>query len=293
MTENLLDLSGKINSLSISVLQAIHDVASNLQIPFFVVGATARDLILEHGFGVKPSRATKDVDFSVQAPDWKTYEQLISELISSGRFTATKQQPRLMFEGILPVDILPFGPIAQPDAKITWPKDPDFTMNMLGFDEAYEFSLNVRLRNDPVLEVRVSVPQSLAILKLISWDERAAGASKDAEDFFLILSTYLDLGNANRLAGESADLLNVTDFDYESAGARLLRRNMARSCNAETASHVLEILVRETGEKDRYRLAETMSGADHFGEGSKFEKVLGLLENVRMRDQSSPSTSAF
>ncbi|MBI5470887.1 MAG: hypothetical protein HY961_00935 [Ignavibacteriae bacterium] len=282
MTKNLLDLSGKIDLLTVNVLQSIHDAASELQIPFFVIGATARDLILEHGFGVRPSRATKDVDFGVQVPDWKTYEQLMTELASSGRFTVTKQQHRLTFEGTLPVDIIPFGPIAKPDAEITWPKDPDFTMNMLGFDEAYEFSLNVRLRNDPVLEVRVSVPQSLAILKLISWDERAAGASKDAEDFFLIIGTYLDLGNADRLAGESSDLLNSLDFDYESAGARLLGRDMATSCNSETASHLLEILERETGEKDRYRLVEAMSGPDHFGDGGKLERVLELLDSVKM-----------
>ena len=282
MTENLLDLSGKIDSLWVNVIQSIHDATSKLQIPFFVVGATARDLILEYGFGVKPSRATKDVDFGVQVPTWETYEQLMAELTSSGGFEGTKLQHRLMFDGAFPVDIIPFGPIAKPNAKIAWPRDPDLSMNMLGFDEAYEYSLNVRLRNDPVLEVRVSVPQSLAILKLISWDERAVGSSKDAEDFFLIMRTYLDLGNADRLADESTDLLNAPDFDYESAGARLLGRDMATSCNVETANHLLEILLRETGEKDRYKLVEAMNGPDHFGDGGKFERVLGLLESVRM-----------
>jgi predicted nucleotidyltransferase len=282
MTENLLDLSGKVSSLSIVVLEAIHGAASKLQIPFFVVGATARDLILEHGFGVKPSRATLDIDLGIKVADWGTYEGLISELISSGRFKSDKQQHRLMCEGTVPVDIIPFGPIAKPGEKIAWPKDPGFIMNMLGFDEAFDLSLSVRLKNDPLLEVRVCLPQSLAILKLISWDERDEKSRDDATDLFLIMSKYLDLGNADRLAGESADLLNVSDFDYETAGARLLGRDMAKSCNAATARRLHEILTRETGERERYRLVEGMGSQGLFGNGGEFERVLGLLASVKV-----------
>jgi predicted nucleotidyltransferase len=282
MTKNLLNLSGKIDALWVSVFQSTHEVASNLQIPFFVVGAAARDLILEYGFGVDPLRATKDIDLAVKVPDWETYEQLMIGLASSGRFATTKQQHRLMFDGALPVDIIPFGPIATPDTRITWPEDPDFTMNMLGFEEAYEFSLNVRLKDDPILEVQVSAPQSLAILKLISWNERAEGVGKDAADLFLIICKYLDLGNDGRLASDAAILRGMPDFDYERAGARLLGRDMAASCNAATGNHLLEILVRETGEKDRYRLVEAMGGRDIFGDGGRFEKILDLLENVRI-----------
>jgi predicted nucleotidyltransferase len=186
-----------------------------------------------------------------------------------------------MFARALPVDIIPFGPIAIPDAKITWPNSPDFTMNMLGFEEAHAFSLNVRLSDDPILEVRVSAPQSLAIMKLISWDERAGG-DRDASDLFLIMSNYLDLGNTDRLTNDAFDLLEEPDFDYERAGARLLGRDMAASCNAETAGHLLKILVRETGEKDRYRLVEDMGGRGIFGDGGKFEKILDLLDNLRI-----------
>ncbi len=282
MTENLLDLSGKIDSFWVNVLQSICDATSKLKIAFFVVGATARDLILEHGFGVKPSRATKDLDLGVRVADWATYGQLMDGLISSGRFVVTKQQHRLLFEGTLPVDITPFGPIAKPSEMITWPKEPDFTMNILGFDEAYEHSLLVRLSDNPVLEVQVSLPQSLAVMKLISWDERVEGAGKDASDFFLIMSMYLDLGNADRLIGESNDLLNATDFDYESAGARLLGRDMAASCCAETTSRLHDIFVKETGEKERYRLVEAMGGRDFFGDGGRFERVLELLESVKL-----------
>jgi predicted nucleotidyltransferase len=282
MTENSLNLSGKIDALWVDVFLFICEAASKLQIPFFVVGATARDFILGYAFGVKPSRATMDIDFGVRVGDWQRYEQLMAELVSSGRFTTTKKQHRLVFKETLPVDVIPFGPIAKPNAKITWPQDPDFTMNTLGFDEAYEFSLKVRLRNDPPLEVRVSAPQSLAIMKLISWEERAEGRSKDAEDFFLIISAYLELDNLNRLSLDAADLLDVPDFDYDQAGARLLGRDMAASCNVETAGHLREILVRETGEKDRYRLVEAMGGHDLFGDGAEFERVLGLLESVRI-----------
>jgi len=49
MTKKLLDLSGKIDEL-IPIIGEITQVADSLGIPFFVIGAAARDLILKHGY---------------------------------------------------------------------------------------------------------------------------------------------------------------------------------------------------------------------------------------------------
>ena len=57
-----LDLSGKINKTSVSILREIDRIATKLDFPFFVIDATARDIILEHQFDIKPARATLDID---------------------------------------------------------------------------------------------------------------------------------------------------------------------------------------------------------------------------------------
>jgi hypothetical protein len=44
---NLLDLSGKIDPLSLALFGTLSEAANTLGVPFFVVGAIARDLIFE------------------------------------------------------------------------------------------------------------------------------------------------------------------------------------------------------------------------------------------------------
>jgi hypothetical protein len=48
---SLLDLSGKIDPASLALYETLSEAAGSLKIPFFVVGATARDLIFELGYG--------------------------------------------------------------------------------------------------------------------------------------------------------------------------------------------------------------------------------------------------
>ena len=46
---NLLDLSGKIDPLSAALFTSVSETAGSLGIAFFVVGATARDMIFVSG----------------------------------------------------------------------------------------------------------------------------------------------------------------------------------------------------------------------------------------------------
>ena len=60
-----MDISAKIDDpLIVDVLTNVSAVAAHIGIPFFTVGAMARDLVLWYGFGVKPGRATRDVDLA-------------------------------------------------------------------------------------------------------------------------------------------------------------------------------------------------------------------------------------
>jgi len=48
---NLLDLSGKIDPASLALFETLGDTAGSLGAPFFVVGATARDMIFKSDAG--------------------------------------------------------------------------------------------------------------------------------------------------------------------------------------------------------------------------------------------------
>jgi len=137
MKNILLDLSGKIDQGIVSVLQAVSDTASLLQILFFVVGATARDVILGHGYGIDTGRATVDIDIAVQVSSWMEFESLSEALTTTGRFSRTRAMQRLSFEDHWPVDIVPFGAIESPGDSIGWPPDHEVTMSVAGFEECY------------------------------------------------------------------------------------------------------------------------------------------------------------
>jgi len=279
MKKSLLDLSGKIDGFRIGVFEAISDVAGSSGVPIIIVGATARDMILYEGYGIDTGRATMDIDFGVRVSDWSGYEQIKADLLKTGKFKPDKKQAqRLLYDDMMAVDIIPFGAIAGPGQYLSWPPEYDTSMSTLGFDEVYLNSITVRMRSDPVLDIRfVSLP-GLALLKIISWNDNPLRSGKDAPDLLLLMCKYLDAGNQERLWNEEKDLMGES-FDYEQAGSRLLGRDIARILSPGIKEKVIEILEKETGEQSRYRLVENMmrKGA----ESSDFKKALQLLKDLK------------
>jgi predicted nucleotidyltransferase len=96
-----IDLSGKINKTTVSILIEIEKIAQKRSLSFFIVGATARDIILEHQFNIKPSRATIDIDIGIFVSGWGQFELLKNELLSLGEFRPSKQKQRLSLQRYL------------------------------------------------------------------------------------------------------------------------------------------------------------------------------------------------
>jgi hypothetical protein len=59
MSSILFDLSGKIDQPTVNALSLLKRVADDLGIPFFVVGASARDILLKHCYGIDHPRSTR------------------------------------------------------------------------------------------------------------------------------------------------------------------------------------------------------------------------------------------
>ena len=59
----------------------------------------------------------------------------------------------------------------------------------------------------------------LAVLKVLAWSERQTREPrKDASDLILLLRSYLDASQAERLYSEADYLLAAGEFDYERGG---------------------------------------------------------------------------
>lgn len=279
MNRNLLDLSGKIDHLMVEVFEAIATVTASRHIRYFVVGATARDMILSYGHGIKSRRATVDIDLGVGVADWAEFHALKNGLMATGQFTPTPSAYRLIYKN-LPIDIIPFGPLEHPDKEISWPPDHNIKMNVMGCEDACRSVQMVRLRSDPALDIPFATPAGLVIMKVIAWNDRSLHSNKDAGDLAFLMRNYLDAGNQNRLTTELPDLLAGDDFDYERAGARLLGRDMAKILSPDTQQVILEILDRETKEQGAYRLISDMMKWYAAG-GDAFEYYLRLVETLK------------
>jgi len=264
----LLDLSGKLPPEQVAVFRLINQVAAREHVQFFVVGAKARDLVLHYAYGIPQRRATNDIDFGLLMSGWDGFDRLKRALAATGKFIAhPHMEHRLLSDELSAIiDLVPFGEIENPKGVIAW--HPDFTtrMSTLGLREAWQTSVRVRLAED--LEVAVASLAGLALLKLIAWDDRHY--QRDAQDLGLLLSNYIDAGNAERLYGEQAehaDLLDDPEFDYEHASARILGRDMAAIMRGESRSIIERIIAEETNEVGQLRLATEMtSGARFRGE---------------------------
>ena len=278
MIQKLLDLSGKINGPILEILEAISNIAASLNIPVFVVGAAARDIILYYGYGIEMHRATEDVDFAVMVEDWDKFAQLKEEIIGTGIFNQEREPQRFFYKGNFPVDIVPFGQISKPKDTIEWPEFKGIEMSTLGFKESFDNSILVRLRTAPDFEIRFASLAGLAAMKLISWKDKYPERNKDAKDLVFIMRNYIDAGNSERIFdGKDSDILEGDASDYELMSARLLGRDVAAIITPESKTYIVKILNEETGEQDHYKLAVDMrQGPSYIS--NDFEAKLNLLE---------------
>jgi predicted nucleotidyltransferase len=141
--------SRPVDPSTIRVLRAVGDVGSTLNCPFFVAGATARDLMLVNVYGLRPGRATRDIHFGVAVESWDEFQGLKEQIITTGEFAGTRRlQQRLVYtdraDGFsIPVDLIPFRGVASADIMIAWPPGRYVVLNIAGFEEAWASSLPV------------------------------------------------------------------------------------------------------------------------------------------------------
>ncbi|MGO4701643.1 nucleotidyl transferase AbiEii/AbiGii toxin family protein [Dyella sp. 2RAB6] len=219
MSASSIDLSedGRLRFLA-EVTRAIQLHANG--VPLLLVGAMARDLLLLYAHGIETARATADIDIAIAVEHWQQFEELRSRLIEAGGFVAEKGHlHRLHYGPVLIVDLIPFGGVEASDRRIAWPPEGAQVMTVLGYREAARSALDVALPGGASIHV-VSLPM-LAAMKLVAWRERRDTApGKDAADLWLLLITYPNAGQHERMY--DVRLLDADDYDFETAGAWLL-----------------------------------------------------------------------
>jgi predicted nucleotidyltransferase len=80
MMNTSLDITGKIDARTVGFFRTVSQIMMSVGIPYVVVGATARDLVLHYVHGAALERATQDVDFAIEIPDWAAFDVLKNKL---------------------------------------------------------------------------------------------------------------------------------------------------------------------------------------------------------------------
>ena len=206
-----------LDPTTLAILARLQAVAAELGFSYFLVGATARDVLMTHVFGLDVQRATHDVDFAVALADWPSFELLKNKLLETGDFDAADGRQHLLryqsqeFGNAYPLDLIPFGGVEHKSHEIAWPPDMNVVMNVTGYAEALTSALQVNVGNELIVPV-ISIP-GLAVLKLLAWNDRGLENNKDAQDLLFLLSRYVEAGNDARIFDEAFPILEACGFD--------------------------------------------------------------------------------
>lgn len=271
-----IDISGKIDNTYINPLIEIKNIADALNIPFFIIGAFARDIIMEHFHKIKAPRMTMDIDLGIRVSNWNQFDKLINNLELSGKFKKTKEKQTITYKDIS-IDIVPFGSISNKNEKISWPPEDRVIMSVMGFDEVYINSTLVKLQNNPLLEVKIPTLPGLSILKLLAWNDNFPDRSRDAEDLVFIMMKYEYTEIDDKLYGSELQLLKNENFDNQIAAIVLLGKEMRMICAKRTIEYIRKILNHETSEDSNYNLAKDMSITSKIN----FERILFFLKKLK------------
>lgn len=194
-------------------------------ISFFVIGATARDIVMEL-HNEKSGRLTHDLDIAITVNDWKQWQKVEEDIVKLENFTKDPdQKQRFLYKDKFQLDIVPFGDIMKQDSKIFWPPDESFAMSVLGFNAAEEASLKVSV--DQEIEIQIASLSGIFLLKITAWKDRYHKSNKDADDIGFILENYLSINEERAASDHYDDIYTDEDFTIIKGGAILLGVDVA------------------------------------------------------------------
>jgi len=246
-------------------------------ISFFVIGATARDIIMEL-YDMQSGRLTYDLDIAITVNDWDQWLNVEQELLKLENFTKDKdQKQRFIYKDKFQLDIVPFGEIMKKDHKIFWPPNEEMAMSVLGFTAADESALPVRI--DDETEIKIATLSGIFILKIIAWKDRHQRNNKDADDMGFILENYLSIHEERAATKYYNEVYEIEAFSIITGGAVLLGKDIKELLenHTETIETIFEILTEEVNKKEESVLLNQIIETH---KSLSYEEVLQSIQNI-------------
>ena len=240
------------NPLLIELLRKLTDSFGRMDREFYVIGATARDIIVQQLLDTASTRRTKDLDIAIAIPDWDAFEQIKERLVADG-FKKSNDMYQRFYNGAYEVDIVPYGVVAKEDDNIYWPPEEVVAMSVKGFDEVLSEAITVSI--DDEFKVKIASLHGLFLLKLNAWLDRNAKTSKDAEDMSFILSNYF-MANLDREIHQ--EVYDWENFDEYIVGGYWLAHDLVTLLNVNQLNYYKEVIEGELAKEEESRLINQM-----------------------------------
>ncbi len=260
------------------LLESFSQAAEQENIPWLMVGATARVLLLEKLYGWEPGVRTEDIDFAVQVADWKQYEALCHRLASGGSFRPM-QKPAKRFETDqkLVFDLVPYGGVEEGIKQVYWPPHKDELMTVRGFRSAHEDAVKIMVNSK--IDVPVISPRALVALKLFAWEERhQQEPGRDAKDLAYVLKNCLQLYPADVLHAEHEEALERNDYDSNLAAISVLGETVKDLLEQDDYEFLKNFISEELSQKDASVLARDLN---KYLNHPDINNVLTMLESFQ------------
>ena len=143
-----------LNPLLKELLEELTKYFGSIGTEFYVIGATARDIILSGIHNQESGRKTDDLDIAIAIPDWNKFEEISTGLCMVDGFHKSKdQKQRFWYKRFFKLDIVPFGEIARADKNIYWPPEETHAMSVVGFTDVAKHTLEITVDNSLKINV--------------------------------------------------------------------------------------------------------------------------------------------
>ena len=235
------------NPLLVELLKKLTDSFNRMGREFYVIGATARDIIIRQLIDTTSGRRTKDLDIAIAIPDWSVFDEIKEVLVADGFKKSTDMRQRFYY-GEYELDIVPYG-VAKDDDNIYWPPEEEIAMSVKGFDEVLSESITVNI--DGEFDLRIASLHGLFLLKFNAWLDRNIETSKDAEDMSFILSNYF-MANLDR--DVYTEVYDWENFDEYIVGGYWLARDLLLLLTKEQIVYYKDCIEKELEKDDESRL---------------------------------------
>lgn len=235
------------NPLLVELLKKLTDCFNRMGREFYVIGATARDIIIRQLIGTTSGRRTKDLDIAIAIPDWSVFDEIKDVLVADG-FKKSADMRQRFYYGEYELDIVPYG-VAKDDDNIYWPPEEEIAMSVKGFDEVLSEAITVNI--DGEFDITIASLHGLFLLKFNAWLDRNIETSKDAEDMSFILSNYF-MANLDR--NVYTEVYDWENFDEYIVGGYWLARDLLLLLTKEQITYYKDCIEKELEKDDESKL---------------------------------------